>query len=76
MKELIGILVFIGLFFGGIFALVEVYGRYTCSNYAEMSGKKTKWQTLDVCYIQTTEGWQRWDEYLRRAAASEGLKAK
>jgi hypothetical protein len=52
----------------------NVYGSYQCASYERITGKKTMWQTLDICYIQTADGWQRWDEYTKRAVASEGLK--
>ena len=48
---------------------------HQCSNYERMTGKQTKWLTLDACYVQTDAGWQRWDEYKIRNIASEGLQA-
>lgn len=59
---------------GGIFVLSNWYGSYQCGKYEAITGKATKWVTLDECYVQTADGWQRWDEYKIRAAASEGLK--
>ena len=51
------------------------YGRYQCTQYEAVTGKQTKWVTLDECYVKTADGWQRWDEYKARATASEGLNA-
>jgi hypothetical protein len=59
------------LVLGVAFGLGEIYGRYQCGNYGEMTGKKTKWVALDACYIQTASGWQRWDEYKARAITNE-----
>lgn len=47
---------------------------YKCRSYQQATGKQTKYKLLDACYVKTNEGWQRWDEYKIRAAASEGLK--
>jgi hypothetical protein len=65
---------FIALLFGAGAGCTDAYGRYQCKSYAQLTGKETKWNTLDCCYIKTAEGWQRWDEYTKRAIASEGLK--
>ena len=46
---------------------------YNCSSYAEMTGKRTEHKWFDSCYVETKDGWQRWDEYKVRAVASEGL---
>lgn len=49
------------------------YTNYQCSNYQKVTGKETKYVLFDTCYVQTADGFQRWDEYKIRAAASEGL---
>jgi hypothetical protein len=49
------------------------HGSYQCRKYETITGKATKWVPLDECYVQTADGWQRWDEYKLRAVASEGL---
>lgn len=49
----------IGLVLGG----VEVYGRYTCANYARLAGAPAQWVPLDSCYITYDGQWLRWDEY-------------
>lgn len=59
---------------GGLLIVVNWFGSYQCHNYAAITGKNTKWATMDVCYIETKDGWQRWDEYVKRATGSEGLK--
>lgn len=56
--------------------LAESYGRHQCSNYAIINGAETRWATLDACYVQTAQGWQRWDEYKARATASESRKGE
>ncbi len=61
----------VALLFTGIALAADAMGRYTCSNYTEITGKQTRWVTLDECYVKTTNGWQRWDEYKARATASE-----
>lgn len=82
MRDFIEFIKFLGLLlFGiGIFLVVGVsaanyYVSYQCKSYQTVTGKKTKWVYMDNCYIQTNDGWQRWDEYKDRAIASEGLKA-
>jgi hypothetical protein len=62
------------VFIGGILLLGDLWGRYQCSNFEKITGKQTRYATMDICYINTKDGWQRWDEYKLRAAASEGLK--
>lgn len=74
MTEVLAVIAAFALFIGGILGTVDIYGRYQCNNYKEVTGKNAKWKTLDVCYIETADGWQRWDEYTKRAIASEGLK--
>jgi len=54
----------------------NAYIRYQCEKYAQITGKDTRYVEFDSCYIKTSEGFQRWDEYKARAVASEGLKAK
>lgn len=61
--------------FGGIAIFGHFYGTYQCSNYNHITGKETRYAAFDTCYIKTADGWQRWDEYVRRGAASEGLRS-
>ena len=68
---ILGVLALIG---GGIMLLSNIYGSYQCESYSRLTGKNTRWNTLDICYIETAQGWQRWDEYTKRAIASEGLR--
>lgn len=42
-----------------------------CSNYQDITGCNTKYLWYDSCYVETKQGWQRWDEYKQRATASE-----
>ena len=57
-----------------LFAFVsDRYLNYQCNNYQQLTGKTTRHVRLDACYIKTEKGFQRWDEYKIRAAASEGL---
>lgn len=57
-----------------LLAALDLFARYQCSSFQTITGKATKYATLDSCYVSTAEGWQRWDEYKARAVASEGLK--
>src|SRR5690606_21008850 len=59
------------LVLGVAFGLGEIYDRYRCGNYAEMTGKKTKSVALDACYIQTGSGCKRWAESNDRAIAND-----
>lgn len=71
------ILIFVACVALGLAVLLTVcdlFARYKCRNFQAITGKATKYATLDSCYISTAEGWQRWDEYKARAVASEGLK--
>ena len=70
-SALLGALALIG---AGIMLASNIMGSYQCESYSRITGKNTRWNTLDICYIETAEGWQRWDEYTKRAIASEGLK--
>lgn len=45
-------------------------GSYTCKNYQDVTGITTKWVAVDACYVKTSKGWQRWDEYKARGTAS------
>lgn len=56
-----------------IILLADFGSRYSCGKYEQVTGKKTRYATLDSCYVSTDAGWQRWDEYKARAVASEGL---
>jgi hypothetical protein len=67
------ILLVLGTVIGGVLFAGNAAGAYQCNNYAELTGKETRWVTLDTCYIKTERGWQRWDEYIARGIASEGL---
>lgn len=62
------------LLIGGALIVVDFYGSYQCNTYHKVTGKNVRWATLDICYIETADGWQRWDEYTKRAIASEGLR--
>jgi hypothetical protein len=64
----------LGGLIGGAMVVGHFYGTYQCDNYARITGKETKFAAFDICYIKTADGWQRWDEYTKRAIASEGLK--
>jgi hypothetical protein len=63
------------LCFGALFLVSDQYVQYQCGNYTRATGKETRYMRFDSCYINTESGWQRWDEYKMRAAASEGLSA-
>ena len=64
----------VGAFFALLLGALDLFARYQCSNFQTITGKATKYATLDSCYVSAAEGWQRWDEYKARAVASEGLK--
>jgi hypothetical protein len=80
MRDLLEIIFVIGVlaavFFGGLFVFGHFYGQYQCANFSQITGKETRFAAFDICYIKTEEGWQRWDEYKLRAAASEGLSKR
>jgi len=59
---------------GAILLCGNYHTAYQCKSYQEITQKETKYANFDSCYIKTTAGWQRWDEYKARAIASEGLK--
>ena len=58
----------------GTIWLLNMYSQYQCSNFGETTGQETKYMPFDACYVNTAAGWQRWDEYIARATASEGLE--
>ena len=63
------------MIFTGLGVVVNSHERYTCDNYKEITGKNTKHASFDSCYVETDEGYQRWDEYMLRSTASEGLSS-
>jgi hypothetical protein len=65
--------IFVGVGVLFLFSITIYVESYKCSSYAEMTGKRTEYKWFDSCYVETKDGWQRWDEYKVRAAASEGL---
>ena len=69
MKFTISFIVVVGIFLVGI----NEFTRYQCNNFHRITGKNVKYANMDACYIETPTGYQRWDEYKLRAAASEGL---
>ncbi len=73
-EDLKFLIIFVIGLLGIAFIITIAEGEYTCGNYEEMSGRKTKYLWLDECYVKTDSGYQRWDEYTARATASEGLK--
>ena len=77
MRDLFEPLVLFLILFACAIALFLSIGSYlesyNCSSYAEMTGKRTEYKWFDSCYVETKDGWQRWDEYKVRAAASEGF---
>ena len=73
MKSAIGFIatIIVGLlivFLGG-----NEYVRYQCNNFQRITGKTVRYAQFDACYVETPTGFQRWDEYKLRSAASEGL---
>lgn len=79
-EDIIGFVVVVLLVLGIPFVALVLIGneaeRNACANYQKTTGKETRFFNFDQCYIKTEDGFQRWDEYKVRAAASEGLKAK
>lgn len=69
-----GFLIPAGAFLAVILVLGDFYGQYQCENYKDITGKNTKYAQFDTCYVETSNGFQRWDEYKARSVASEGLK--
>lgn len=65
-----------GVVVGGIFVVANEYCEYMCDSYERTTQKETRYANFDACYVKTAEGFQRWDEYKLRAAASEGLKSR
>ena len=57
-----------------IFFVGEVHGSYQCNNYSDMTGKNVKYIIFDICYIETEDGWQRYDEYKSRNIGRDSLE--
>ena len=65
-------------FFGGVIIVcftlaagpVIYFGQRSCNNYKEMTGKNTEYKYFDSCYVETENGWQKWDEYLAKQTAN------
>lgn len=63
----IGVVLFLLLTLLGALATMNLAGKYQCNNYEKITGIETRWATLDICYVKTTNGYERWDEYKARA---------
>ena len=59
-----------------VFSSINYFVYRSCLNYSEVTGRATVYKHFDSCFVQTPQGYQRWDEYKNRAIASEGLKNK
>lgn len=73
MDEVVYFLVFCLVILGGL-GVAELHGRYQCNTYQEITGTETKWVLLDTCYLNTEQGWQRYDEYKHRNIAHDSLE--
>lgn len=74
MREIIAALLCICGFIGAILGISNAYGSYQCKNFHEITGKETRYATLDICYVNTDSGWMRWDEYIKRNVGTEAAK--
>jgi hypothetical protein len=49
------------------------YTAYRCDQYENLAGIETTYSQFDTCYVRVGDEMQRWDEYISRSAASDGL---
>jgi hypothetical protein len=68
------LLIALAVFFSGIIGLNNMHRRYQCAQYERLTGIPTVYSNWDVCYVETKDGLQRWDEYTMRAATNEDRK--
>lgn len=54
---------------------LNFYGAYQCNQYQLTTGTETRYVQFDSCYVNKENAWLRWDEYMQRGIAAEGLKA-
>jgi hypothetical protein len=59
----------------GVCFSVDLLSQRSCNNYERLTGTETQYERFDSCYVRTSAGFQRWDEYKARAVASEGLQS-
>ena len=51
----------------------EKYAEYQCESYERLTGKRTKYNKFDICYVENNGAFERWDAYKMKVAA-ENLK--
>ena len=74
-RDLLGIF---SIFVIGVFVILligHLYSDYVCSNYEVITGIETKHVVMDTCYLNTENGWQRYDEYIARVTTKDSLNS-
>jgi len=75
MKDLLvlilGMVLSIILFGGGIGLAANVLSKNQCLNYQQITAQEVKYISFDTCYVKTPKGWMRWDEYIARSTTNE-----
>lgn len=61
----------VALFGFGICNVADVIEARSCAQFEKQTGRPTKWVYMDSCYVTTTGGVQRLDEYLARSTTNE-----
>lgn len=65
--------IFFAILGGSVAAITEAVANHQCTTYERFAGIGTRRAIFDVCYVNTEDGWQRWDEYKARSTAKDAL---
>lgn len=60
--------------FGGLISIVNIGETYSCSQYSDITGRKTEYRFPSGCFVQHADGsWLSLREYEAVIVAREGL---
>jgi len=63
-----------GVLFGGVIGIVNIGETYACSQYSDITGRKTEYRFPSGCFVQHADGsWLSLEEYKAVIVAREGL---
>lgn len=56
-----------------VIVIIEPISSWRCSQYQEATGRDTKYQRFDKCYVKSNSEWYTLDEYKMSIAAKDSL---
>ena len=57
-----------------IVLIASTFDRWQCSIHGKVTGYETQYRFPAGCYLKVRGQWMKYDEYVARTTASEGLK--